>query len=128
MNDTLKRITVYHDEEMGMLAQRAETLTINKANINATRTQEISGHAIDCQGPSHGGSYMDEGISCIRNGLLLVVVSEDCLASPSHSMFPSFFACACPMPDDTVLQLRSRPVWTDYSLVMTTVQRCVAHY
>ena len=30
-----------------MLAQRAESLTINEANINATHTQEIPGCAID---------------------------------------------------------------------------------
>ena len=30
-----------------MLAQRAESLTINEANINATHTQETSGQAID---------------------------------------------------------------------------------
>ena len=34
---------LYHDEEVGILAQRAESLTINKASINATRTQEIPG-------------------------------------------------------------------------------------
>ena len=43
MNDTPERITIYHDEEVGMLAQRAESLTINEASINATRTQEIPG-------------------------------------------------------------------------------------
>ena len=47
MNDTPERITIYHDEEVGMLAQRAESLTINKASINATRTQEIPGQTID---------------------------------------------------------------------------------
>ena len=47
MNGTPERITVYHNEEVGMLAQRAEYLTINKANINATCTQEIPGQAID---------------------------------------------------------------------------------
>ena len=30
MNDTPERITVYHDEEVGMLAQRAESLTIDR--------------------------------------------------------------------------------------------------
>ena len=30
MNDTPERITIYHDEEVGMLAQRAESLTINE--------------------------------------------------------------------------------------------------
>ena len=47
MNDTPERITVYHDDEEGMLAQRAESLTINEASINATRTQEIPGRTID---------------------------------------------------------------------------------
>ena len=47
MNDTPERITVYHDKEVGMLAQRAESLTINEASINATRTQEIPGRTID---------------------------------------------------------------------------------
>ena len=47
MNDTPERITIYHDEEVGMLAQRAESLTINEASINATRTQEIPGQTID---------------------------------------------------------------------------------
>ena len=47
MNDTPERITVYHDEEVGMLAQRAESLTINEASINATCTQEIPGQTID---------------------------------------------------------------------------------
>ena len=47
MNDTPERITVYHDEEVGMLAQRAESLTINEASVNATRTQEIPGRTID---------------------------------------------------------------------------------
>ena len=36
--------------------------------------------ALECQGPSHGGSYMDEGTFHIRIGLLLIVVSGDCLA------------------------------------------------
>ena len=47
MNDTSERITVYHDEEVGLLAQRAESLTINEASIHATRTQEIPGRTID---------------------------------------------------------------------------------
>ena len=47
MNDTSERITIYHNKEVGMLAQRAESLTINKASINATRTQEIPGQTID---------------------------------------------------------------------------------
>ena len=45
-NDTPERITVYHDEEVGMLAQRAESLTINEASINATHTQEIPGQTM----------------------------------------------------------------------------------
>ena len=47
MNNTPERITIYHDEEIGLLAQRAESLTINEAGINATRTQEIPGRIID---------------------------------------------------------------------------------
>ena len=47
MNGTPERITIYHDEEVGKLAQRAESLTINEASINATRTQEIPGRTID---------------------------------------------------------------------------------
>ena len=47
MNNTPERITVYHDEEEGMLAQRAESLTINEASINATCTQEIPGRTMD---------------------------------------------------------------------------------
>ena len=47
MNDTPERITVYHNEEVGMLAQSAESLTINEVSINATRTQEIPGQTID---------------------------------------------------------------------------------
>ena len=56
-----------------------------------------------CQGPSHGGFYMDEGTSHIRIGLSPRVGSGDCLASVSHSMPPLFFAHACPMSDDTGL-------------------------
>ena len=47
MNNTPERITIYHDEEVGMLAQRAESLTINEASITATHTQEIPGQTID---------------------------------------------------------------------------------
>ena len=47
MNNTPERITIYHYKEVGMLAQRAESLTINEASINATCTQEIPGRAID---------------------------------------------------------------------------------
>ena len=36
-----------------------------------------------CQGPSYGGSYMDEGTSHIRIGLLLIVVSGNHLATVS---------------------------------------------
>ena len=46
---------------------------------------------------------MDEGTSHIRIGLPPRIVSGDCLASPSYSMFPSLFAHACPMSDDTGL-------------------------
>ena len=51
-------------------------------------TQELN-HII-CQGPSHGGSYMDKGVSYIRIGLLPHIVTGDCLASASYSMPPSF--------------------------------------
>ena len=44
---------------------------------------ELSACLSHCQGPSHGGSYMDEGTSYIRIGLLLHVVTGDCLASYS---------------------------------------------
>ena len=47
VNDTPERITIYHNEEVGLLAQRAESLTIDEASINATRTQEIPGCTID---------------------------------------------------------------------------------
>ena len=40
---------------------------------------------------------MDEGTSCIRIGLPPHIVSEDYLASSSHSMLPSLFARACSM-------------------------------
>ena len=53
-----------------------------------------------CQGPSHGGSYVDEGTFHIRIGLPPRIVSGDYLASPSHSMLPLLFAHAhvrCPM-------------------------------
>ena len=39
MTDTPERIVVYHDEEVGQLAQRAESLTIENVNIRATQTQ-----------------------------------------------------------------------------------------
>ena len=39
MTDTPERIVVYHDEEVGQLAQRAESLTIDNVNIRATQTQ-----------------------------------------------------------------------------------------
>ena len=39
MTDTPERIVVYHDEEVGQLAQRAESLTIEGTNIRATQTQ-----------------------------------------------------------------------------------------
>ena len=47
MNNTSERITIYHDEEVGLLAQRAESLTINEASINTTHTQEVPGRTID---------------------------------------------------------------------------------
>ena len=47
MNDTPEKITIYHDEEVGMLAQRAESLTINEASIHATHTQDIPGRTIN---------------------------------------------------------------------------------
>ena len=42
-----------------------------------------------CQGPSHGGSYMDEGMSHIRIRLLHHIALRDCLASVSCSMLHS---------------------------------------
>ena len=42
---------------------------------------------------------MDEGTSRIRIGLPPCIVSGDYLASSSHSMLPSLFACACSMSD-----------------------------
>ena len=47
MNDTPESMTIYHDDKVGMLAQRAESLTINDERISATHTQEIPGQAID---------------------------------------------------------------------------------
>ena len=55
------------------------------------------------QGPSHGGSYMDEGMSHIRIRLPPRIVSWDCPVFPSHFMPPSLSACARPMSDDTGL-------------------------
>ena len=49
----------------------------------------------ECQGPSHGGSYMDEGTCHIRIGLPPRIVSGDYLAS--SSMPPLLFARACLM-------------------------------
>ena len=48
-----------------------------------------------CQGPSHGGSYMDEGTCHIRIELPPCIVSGDYLAS--SSMLPSLFAHTCSM-------------------------------
>ena len=53
-----------------------------------------------CQGPSHGGSYMDKGTFRIRIGLLPYVVPGDHLASFSSSMSPLLFVCAYPMSND----------------------------
>ena len=39
MTDTPERIVVYHDEEVGQLAQRAESLTIENINVRATQMQ-----------------------------------------------------------------------------------------
>ena len=51
-----------------------------------------------CQGPSHGGSYMDEGTSHIRIRLLPVIVPGDCLASLSYSMLHCLLVhVQCPM-------------------------------
>ena len=47
-----------------------------------------------CQGPSHGGSYMDEGTFHIRIGLPPRIVSGDCLASASCFLDCLLFACA----------------------------------
>ena len=41
-----------------------------------------------CQGPSHGGSYMDEGMSYIKIGLFPVVVPGDYLALPPILCLP----------------------------------------
>ena len=70
-----------------------------------------------CHGPSHGGSYMDEGTSHIRIGLSPHVVSGDCLVSRSHSMLSSLFACACPMSNDArvVLVCRFLYSWLVYA-------------
>ena len=46
-----------------------------------------------CQGPSHGGSYMDEGMSYIRIGLLPHIALGDCLASVSCFLLHSLSAC-----------------------------------
>ena len=46
-----------------------------------------------CKGPSHGGSYMDEGTFCIRIGLPPHVVSGDRLASASCFLDCLLFAC-----------------------------------
>ena len=56
------------------------------------------------QGPSHGGSYMDEGTFCIRIGLPPHIVSGDCLASALCFLDCSLFTCAWfDDPDDTGL-------------------------
>ena len=55
---------------------------------------------VPCQGPSHGGSYMDESTFCIRIRLLPYVVPGDHLASFSSSMPPLLLARAYPMSDD----------------------------
>ena len=52
-----------------------------------------------CQGPSHGGSYMDKGTFHIRIGLPPHIVSGDYPASSSPSMLPLLLARACPMSD-----------------------------
>ena len=46
-----------------------------------------------CQGPSHGGSYMDKGTFHIRIGLPPHIVSG------TISLLPSLFARACSMSD-----------------------------
>ena len=61
-------------------------------------------HLLLCQGPSHGGSYMDKGTSHIKIRLLPVVVSGDCLASVSCFLLRLLFAHAWfNDPDDTGL-------------------------
>ena len=47
----------------------------------------------DCQGLSHGGSYMDKGTFCIRIRLPPCVVSGDCLALASCFWDCLLFAC-----------------------------------
>ena len=46
-----------------------------------------------CQGPSHGGSYMDEGTSHIRIRLPPHIVSGDCLAFVSCFLDCLLFTC-----------------------------------
>ena len=66
MNDTPERITIHHDEEVGMLAQRAESLTINEASVNATRTQEIPGRTIDPVTGHVPGADLDDNLAVFR--------------------------------------------------------------
>ena len=63
----------------------------------------IAKEATFCQGPSHGGSYMDKGMFHIRIRLLPYIVPGDCLAFSSFSMPLLLFARACPMSDDSGL-------------------------
>ena len=105
-----------------------------------------------CQGPSHGGTYVDEGTSDIRIKLLPIVVPGDCLVSPPilclphwsltyvqcqmiqgcTSMLPPLFPFCVRAPGGYVswslihplalLRLGSRPVQTIYLPVMAMVQ------
>ena len=47
-----------------------------------------------CQGPSHGGSYMDEGTLHIRTGLPPHIVSGDCLVSLSPPLYAFPIVCS----------------------------------
>ena len=47
-----------------------------------------------CQGPSHGGSYMDEGMFCLKIGLPPCIVSGDCLAFVLCFLDCLLFTCA----------------------------------
>ena len=64
--NTPERIVVYHDDKVGWLAQRAESLTINEASINATRTQEIPGQTIDPVTGHVPGADPDDNLAVFR--------------------------------------------------------------
>ena len=88
-----------------------------------------------CQGPFHGGSYMDEGTFHIRIGLFPIVCSRGQPRLISYSMPSLLIACASPMSDDTGLYwyvvsiipfLCMRP-WELYFLVIHMSTCMVAH-